>query len=130
MRALEANKATAVSFLNAFAATGTIDLSNFTADATWWTLGTGELPVARFSEVSSRTSSTQFAGPGRFEVQRVTAEGDTVAIEAKGFQPLKDGRSYNNTYVWVVSLRDNKICSVRAYSDTALAERAFQPKRD
>jgi ketosteroid isomerase-like protein len=127
---LEANKAKAVSFLNAFAAAGTIDLSKFTTDATWWTFGTSELPIAHFSEVSGRTSSTQFAGPGRFEVQRVIAEDDTVAIEAKGFQPLKDGRSYDNTYVWVVSLRGDKICSVRAYSDTALAQRTFQPKRE
>jgi ketosteroid isomerase-like protein len=124
---LEANKAIAVSFINAFAATHTIDLSKFTTDATWWTFGTGELPITQFSEVSSRTSSTQFAGPGRFEVQRVTAEGDTVAIEAKGFQPLKDGRRYDNTYVWVVSLRGDKICNVRAYYDMALAGRTFQP---
>jgi ketosteroid isomerase-like protein len=126
---LEANKATAISFLNAFAAAGAIDLSRFTTDATWWTFGTGEIPVSHFSEVSGRTASAQFAGPGRFDVQRVTAEGDRVAIEATGFQPLKDGRSYDNTYLWVVTLRDDKICSVKSYYDTALAERTFQPRR-
>lgn len=122
---LESNKAKAVAFMQDFAATAKIDLSLFTDDATWWTFGSGDVPISDHAQRVSALSSLNFAGPGRFEIERVTAEGECVAIEAKGFQPLRQGGSYDNVYVWVVRFDGKRICQVKAYFDTALAQRTF-----
>ena len=55
------------------------------------------------------------------------AKGETVVIEARGFQPLRDGRFYDNTYVWIVRFRNGHICGVRAFFDTLLAARLLAP---
>jgi len=123
---LEKNKANAVAVMETIARSGTVDCTAFTGDATWWTPVTGALPIGIHAERFGKLSAGRFAGPGRFAIDGVMGEGDTVVIEARGFQPLKDGRSYDNTYIWVVRFRDGRICSVRAYFDTALAQRTMQ----
>jgi ketosteroid isomerase-like protein len=123
----EANKAKAVAFIMDFAATGKVDPFTVVEDASWWTASTGEVPIAHHIERSRRTSERLFAGPGRFEIHSVTADDDRVAIEANGFQALRDGTSYDNVYLWLFRFQDGKISSVRTYLDTALAERTFQP---
>lgn len=123
----ETNTSKAIDFMHRFAATSRVDVSAFTDDATWWTLSGGDVPIKAHADQVSAVASVHFAGPGRFEIERVTAEADRVAIEARGFQPLKDGRSYDNLYLWLFSFNGAKICQVKAYFDTQRAARAFSP---
>jgi ketosteroid isomerase-like protein len=123
---VEDNKAAALALMHSLAA-GAIDRPAFTEDATWWTLGGRETTVDAFLRQQALVSETKFAGPGRFDVRGPKAEGDRVAIEAEGSQPLRDGRVYENSYHWLVCFRDGKICRVRTYFDTAVAHRAMNP---
>lgn len=52
-------------------------------------------------------------------VKTVTAEEDRVSIEAEAGLTLRDGRIYANQYHIALILREDKIWSVREYSDTA-----------
>jgi len=121
---VESNKAAATAMMHNFSA-GVFDRAAFTEDATWWTSSTGELPLDQRMATFGKQAASQFAGGGRFEIDSVTAEGDRVVLEARGFQPLKDGRSYDNTYLWLLYLRDGRISRVKAWMDTALVQRTF-----
>lgn len=124
---LEANKSRAVAFMLDFARTGNVDRSRFADDATWWTLSTGFLPIDLYAKRAGQMAATRYAGPGRFEIEDVMAEGDRVVVEGKGHQPLREGGSYENTYLWLFCFRQDKIASVKVFFDTALAMRTFQP---
>ena len=59
------------------------------------------------------------------EVRRLIAEGDTVVAETRGTAETLDGRVYNNTYCWVITIRDGKFSKVTEYSDTELVASVF-----
>jgi uncharacterized protein len=63
----------------------------------------------------------------RFEVLSLTAEDDRVACESEGQSTLSTGVEYNNHYIHLLRFRDGKICEVREYMDTQLAETALLP---
>ncbi len=58
----------------------------------------------------------------------VIAEGDKVVIEATGQSDVVGGGTYNNTYCYVVTVRDNKITEMREYLDTELVSDVFGHK--
>jgi ketosteroid isomerase-like protein len=121
----ENNKAAAVAFMLDIAATGLVDLSSCTPDATWWTMRTGEMPIAVHAATMHQLSERLYEGPARLDIRAVFAEAGTVAIEASGFQPLKNGNSYDNQYVCVFEFEQGRIRRVRAYMDPTVAQRAF-----
>lgn len=125
MSVREENKASALGFMASFASSGTVELSVFSEDAVWWTLLTGDVPIADHAATVGATAGRHFAGPGRFQFKRVIADEEAVAVEALGFQPLANGRSYDNTYVWIFQFRESKICRVNAHFDPGVAIRAF-----
>lgn len=51
---------------------------------------------------------------------RIHADGDFVIVEANGQNKLKDGRSYNNEYCFVIRMRDGKMIEITEYLDTEL----------
>jgi ketosteroid isomerase-like protein len=57
----------------------------------------------------------------------VTAEDDRVACEVEGSSVLLDGRDYNNCYHFLVFLRDGKVCKLKEYTDTKLADAVLGP---
>lgn len=63
----------------------------------------------------------------RFEILCLTAEEDRVAAEAVGFSELKNGVTYNNQYHFLFHLRDGKVCKLKEYLDTKLADDVFRP---
>ncbi len=67
------------------------------------------------------------ARPGRTIAERFIADGDLVAVEAKGDMELKDGRRYDNDYCLVYRLKDGKIVEIREYQDSTLCERVLGP---
>ena len=53
------------------------------------------------------------------------ADGDYVAMQARGKARSKNGRSYNNTYCHVFRIANGKVQEVTEYLDTELVTSAF-----
>ena len=53
------------------------------------------------------------------------AEGDFVAMQARGKSTTKTGKSYNNTYCQVFRLANGKVQEMTEYLDTELVTAAF-----
>ena len=61
----------------------------------------------------------------RLNIGNVIAEGNYVVLEAMGESTVKAGGTYNNTYCYVVEVRDGKIAEMREYLDTELVSKVF-----
>lgn len=59
------------------------------------------------------------------QIERLTAEGDTVVAQTSGTAETVDGTPYNNTYCQVIQVRDGQIADVKEYMDTALIDAVF-----
>ena len=57
--------------------------------------------------------------------ENLIAEGDFVAMQARGKSTTKSGKSYNNTYCQVFRLANGKVQEVTEYLDTELVTNAF-----
>ena len=64
-------------------------------------------------------------GTIRMNVTNVTAENETVVVEAQGDARTKDGRSYKNTYCFVLRFENGKITESREHMDTQLVKATF-----
>lgn len=56
---------------------------------------------------------------------RVIDGGDTVVVQARGRNLTRDGRRYDNDYVFVIHFRDGRIARYEEYCDTDLIERVL-----
>jgi ketosteroid isomerase-like protein len=52
---------------------------------------------------------------------RLIADGEYVAVEARGANVTKDSQPYNNTYCFVFRIADGKLAEVTEYMDSELA---------
>ena len=59
------------------------------------------------------------------QVHRLIAEGDTVVAQTSGTAETLSGLPYNNTYCWIVKLKDGKFVEVTEFMDTELITSAF-----
>lgn len=59
------------------------------------------------------------------QVERLTAEGDTVVAQTLGTAETVDGVPYNNSYCQVIQVRNGQIANVKEYMDTALIDSVF-----
>ncbi len=57
-----------------------------------------------------------------FRVLSLTAEADRVSCEAEGTSTLVNGVAYNNQYHFLFYFRDGKVCQLKEYIDTKLAD--------
>ena len=71
--------------------------------------------------------TAQFADRYLNTAEAIIAEGDTVVVECRGKVTTKTGKRYNNTYCWVLRMRDGKIASLTEYMDTQLVATALEP---
>ena len=55
------------------------------------------------------------------------ADGDFVAVEARGDNVTRDGLRYDNQYCMVWRIEDGKIKQIKEYCDSALVERVLGP---
>lgn len=62
-----------------------------------------------------------------FKILNLTAEDDRVACEAEGRSILVTGTPYNNQYHFLFTLRDGKVCGLKEYIDTKLADAVLGP---
>ena len=67
-----------------------------------------------------------FATPYRNHAEEFIAEGDRVVVLCRGEVTTKAGEDYNNSYCFVIRMRDGKMVELREYMDTALAERVLE----
>jgi ketosteroid isomerase-like protein len=91
-------------------------------DATWWVVGEGRWPLG--GTYSNRELGTlfslvddRFPDGLRITVQRTTSEGDRVVVEAESHGIRRDGRPYDNVYVFIFIVRDGLIRHRREYCD-------------
>lgn len=123
MADVEANKAVARRYMRAVEEG---DLATIEAlqhpDCHWWVLGFGDIDRARFIE-SVKTGLLP-ALKRTAEITGLTAEGDRVAVEARGEMVFED-RVYRNLYHNLLIIRDGMIVSGKEYMDTRAAAEAF-----
>ena len=61
-------------------------------------------------------------GDPKSYVQRTFAAGDLVCAETEAVGELSNGNHYHNRYAWVIEIRDDMVCHLREYMDTAYIE--------
>ena len=67
----------------------------------------------------------QLEGGLTLTVDNLIAEGDHVAMQARGKSNTKSGGTYNNTYCQVFKLANGKVQEVTEYLDTELVTKSF-----
>lgn len=129
---VEANKKTVESFLEALSAIdGDAAVALFDENGTWEVID-HKTPVMGPAELGAAIGgfAGMAAGPSKFTVVGITAEGDRVAVEAENEVQLKNGRLYSNRLHFIFVLADGKIVAGREYLDTAHTAAAFAPVAD
>ena len=66
-----------------------------------------------------------FAARPRTVAFNFIADGDFVAVEARGDNVTKDGLRYDNQYCMVFRIENGKIRQIKEYCDSALVERVL-----
>lgn len=99
-------------------------LDKMTPDATWWIGGkpdlfplSGTKTKAEIGELLMSLVPTTKDGLA-ITPSGMVAEGDKVAVEAESLGVMGNGRTYNNFYHFLITVRDGKISSVKEYLDT------------
>jgi ketosteroid isomerase-like protein len=97
----------------------------FHEDASWTVMATG-IPGA--GEKKGRDAIIdEFLGPVRglfvdgdpkVTIKRMISQGPAVVTEARGIGQLKNGKKYDNNYVFVIDIKDDKISTLREYMDS------------
>ncbi|MCK9284703.1 MAG: nuclear transport factor 2 family protein [Rhodocyclaceae bacterium] len=116
------SKRTVKRFLELFSS-GAVDetMAMMTEDATWWVAGTmpisGTYDKPAFAKLLSGVLET-CTGPIKITPSKFVAEGDSVAVEAESYTQTRTGRTYNNFYHFLFTVRGGKIAGVKEYLDT------------
>lgn len=64
--------------------------------------------------------------PFNLEIRRMIVEGDVAVVQQRLQATAKaTGRSYDNQYCWIYTVRDGKIVEMEEYADTLVAGRAM-----
>jgi ketosteroid isomerase-like protein len=58
-------------------------------------------------------------GDPKVEVKRAFSVGNLVCAETEGVGELANGKPYHNRYAWVIEIKDDMVCHLREYMDTA-----------
>lgn len=130
---LEANKQTVRAYLTALCAGDGPGLEALiTEDAVISCTGTGIVSRTRgreeFIQVASGFKNLLKNGL-HLDIRHMTAEDDRVSVEADGTSELNTGEAYNNQYHFLFFVRDGKVCRVREYLCTKLAEEVIGPAK-
>ena len=124
-----------------FAAAGSTDpavrdralfVASLADDATWTVTGqyswsrtfTGKQSI--LNDLHGHVRS-RLAERARTIAHRFIADGDHVAVEAKGNNVTREGVRYDNDYCLVFRFEDGKIKEIREYCDSVLTEKALGP---
>jgi len=61
-------------------------------------------------------------GDPKVEVKRAFSVDNLVCAETEAIGELSNGNHYHNRYAWVIEIRDDTVCHLREYMDTAYIE--------
>jgi ketosteroid isomerase-like protein len=115
----ELSKGNAPAFLNAMA-----DNVRFTIIGNTKFSGTCNGKQELISKVLQPLTA-QLEGGLTITPENFIADGDFVAMQARGKSTTKSGKSYNNTYCQVFRIANGKVQEVTEYLDTELVTSAF-----
>ncbi|WP_426440912.1 nuclear transport factor 2 family protein [Bradyrhizobium genosp. P] len=107
-------------------------MQNLADDATWTVTGqyswsrtfTGKQSI--LDDLHGHVRS-RLVERGRTIARRFIADGDVVAVEAKGHNLTREGERYDNDYCLVLRFDGGRIKEVREYCDSVLTERVLGP---
>ena len=105
-------------------------------DITWTNIGTTSLSgtFQGKEELTEKLLGPLFGQLKRgitTTVHRLIAEKDHVVAHTSGAAETIEGQPYNNTYCWIIRLRDGKFAEVIEFMDTELITLTFKaPKRE
>jgi len=58
-------------------------------------------------------------GDPKVTIKRMVSSGDTVAAETEAIGMLSNGNRYHNRYAWMIDIKDDQVCHLKEYMDTA-----------
>ena len=123
---IESNKLIAKRFMQAMGSGDTVTIDSLiTDDMIAICTGTSVVSGTRKRDevVAAAAIFKQITKAGvDFEILTATAEDDRVALEMEGHGEMHDGKPYKNQYHFLFFLRDGKICKMKEYLDTKLAD--------
>jgi uncharacterized protein len=67
-----------------------------------------------------RPLGRQLGGASIIKAHHFVAEGDAVTVQATGHNRTVSGKKYENSYCWVIRMREGKMCELTEYADTQL----------
>lgn len=102
------------------------------SDEVRWTV-IGSTPISgtfnsksAFMEGAAGKLTAKFAGPVMAQIVDVCAEGDKVFLQWEGSSSTTDGRPYEQTYCWVLTMSEGEIVEAFAYLDTGLVSSVME----
>ncbi len=72
---------------------------------------------------------SQFATPYVNRAERMIAEDDSVVVLCRCKVTTRTGKAYNNSYCYVIRMRDGQMVELREYFDTELVTAALEPPK-
>jgi uncharacterized protein len=125
------NKATLIAvFAETAKGNGRPFLEALADDVRWTIIGTtawSRTYVGKSSVISNllRPLGRQLGGPSIIKATNFVAEGDFVVVQGTGHNQTASGTRYENSYCWVIRMRDGKMCELTEYADTQLIASAL-----
>lgn len=119
---------------NAFArwAAGEADIFALLADDAIWQIAGQDPDIAKtyrsrqdLLDATAVPLRARLAGPLEPSVLRIWADGDDVLVHWEGTAPMLDGSTYRNSYLWVMTVRDDRVVAVTAFLDNAAFKAAL-----
>jgi ketosteroid isomerase-like protein len=128
---IDANKAVVREFFRRWSAVDLDGMSELTdPEGVYWHITFAE--DLRFGDWTDRVKRKlqRFREPPRFELEYLTAEEDRVSVVARGYSVVEDntpaGARYDNTYHWLMQLRDGRIFRAQEFCDPRLSDAVFR----
>jgi ketosteroid isomerase-like protein len=114
------NKELAQAFIDALATDGLEAIADlFASDAVLWSLtDRTSLSFAEYVEVYHRLITTRFVDGIQMTTNLVMAEEDRVVVECESHGDMRNGRHYNNMYLYLFRIDDEGIRNIWEYNDT------------
>jgi ketosteroid isomerase-like protein len=57
-------------------------------------------------------------GDPKTTIDNIFAKGDVVCVESRGKGKLRNGKTYDNQYCWVIEVKDGLVWKIREYMDS------------
>lgn len=97
-----------------------------TEDMTAWLTTGGTIPKQRYQQ-AIHLLRAMLAEPIAFTIDAITAEGDRAVIEARSTGKLIDGNSYQQTYIFVLRIRDGRIAHLAEHYNALESQEKLLP---